>query len=257
MLNYLKSEVYQIVHKKAAYLFIIICTGLLIAMNVVLHQVGAGDAKFSYDTTAFSFSTIYSNLYFILILCITVSTIIFGEEFQNHTLKNSISFGISRRTIILSKMILEILYAIIAFIIIIGCFIGSAYLLLENSGSIQLEYLLKGCIAGIPLFIFVLALCNTLYALVEKTGLCVGIATIIILVFPLVVNEFANRYDIARKIAEYLPLNMISAYRFTETGFTADWLNPNVILKYYGVGLIYSAIALIIGLIIFRNKEIK
>ncbi len=257
MLNYLKSEIYQIVHRKAPYVFIFICSGLLIAMNLVLHQVGSGDVNFSYNTTEFAFSMIYTNLYFILVLCITVSAIIFGEEFQNHTLKNNVSFGISRGTIFVSKMILELVYALIAFAFILGCFIGSAYLLLENSGLVELEHLLKGCLAGIPLFIFVLALCNTLYALVEKTGLSLGIAVIIIIVIPIIINEFANRYEVAQRIGEYLPINMISAYRYTEAGFSADWLKSDVILKYYGVGLLYSVIALIIGFIIFRKKEIK
>ena len=95
-----------------------------------LAAVAHNEESFPYATTKFAIGLYLGSFQAVFLLCITVASIVFGNEYTNHTLKNSISYGINRSSIYFGKLIVEILYAFIAFAIITGIDIGSAYLLL-------------------------------------------------------------------------------------------------------------------------------
>lgn len=50
MSNYFKSEVYRLIHEKWTYLFIGMCSMLLLASNIVLAAVSQTDGSFTYAT---------------------------------------------------------------------------------------------------------------------------------------------------------------------------------------------------------------
>ena len=258
MSNYLKSEVYRITHTRASYAFLLVCSLLMIAFNFLLCVVKISDDAFPYATTEFSFSTIYTNLYIILILCITVSHIIFGSEYQNHTLKNSISFGISRSRILCGKMIIQVLYSLICFLVVIGVYILSAYLFLENSGSLYLEILLKGCLSGIPYYLCALAIGTMTFSLFESTGLAIGVAMLILAVVPVLLSQLAMKYDFFYELSKLMPITNLSDYSFSDDGtFHAAWLNQSGMVRSYFLGFIEAVIFFLISMTGFRRKEIK
>lgn len=95
MSSYIKSEFYRLMHNKKAYIFIAICSLLLISVNVLLRVVKHFEPTFPYGNTSFSLGTFMSSGFYIFVLCITVVSIAFGDEYSNHTMKNSVSFGLT------------------------------------------------------------------------------------------------------------------------------------------------------------------
>lgn len=259
MLNYLKSEFYRILHKKVTYLFIIICSLLLISSTIVLAAVKASDTSFQYATTKFAIDLFSSNLMMILLLCIVVAVTVFGNEHNNHTMKNSISYGISRGKLYCGKLIMELIYALIAFAIITGAYIGVAYLLLENSDPGYLVLLLKACFAALPLFIFAIGATNCFLFLMESVGSSIGAVVGILLGLPLVFNLLGMKFKLFADLANLLPYNMINGIGYDTEKFQLSllWAGNTGYLKYWLIGLAELLIITVIGLIGFNKKEIK
>lgn len=106
MLNYFRSEIYRNLHSKGNYMFILGVMLFVVFLNVILWMFGNLDSTFPYNNTKYAFSSLYANMKIPMVLCVCVVNLIFGQEYKNHTLKNTISFGISRNAIYLSKFLI-------------------------------------------------------------------------------------------------------------------------------------------------------
>ena len=259
MSKYLKSEIYRVFHNRGSYLFLLVCSIMMITSNVVLAAIKARDAAFPYATTKFSFMNIYANLPFLFMLTIAVGFMVFSNEFQSHTMKNTISFGITRRTVYCSKFIVEILYAVIALLIIMGVHIASSYLLLENSGIKRTVELLRALLAALPLLINGIAITNAMLFCIEGTGGAIGAAIGIMMGLPTVCSILGMRFDVFVKIGSYLPYNILSEVHFDEaTGsMVTYWDTALGMGKCWMIGLAESLVVLLIGYYFFRKREIK
>ncbi|HKL79377.1 MAG TPA: ABC transporter permease subunit [Mobilitalea sp.] len=258
MSKYLKSEFYRILHIRSSYVFVAICSLLLLSSNILLAIVKQADSSFKHATTYFSLGNVCTSMAMVFLLCIMVSNMIFGNEYNSNTLKNSISYGISRSTIYLSKMILQIVYSLAAFTIIIGIHVGSAYLLLEHSEEKSVELLLSTCFAAIPLFLFVLAVTNCFSFLIESTGGTIAATCGVLLALPLVSTLLGMKFEVARKFSEILPWNLINNMGFDLEKYKLMlFWETDGHLKYWIAGIIQMLIFTALGYALFRKKEIK
>lgn len=259
MLSYIKSEFYRLLRNKWTYLFIIICSGLLTSANVVLAALHVSDPTFPYATTKFSISFLCSYFSVIFLLCIMVASMVFGNEHSNHTMKNSISYGISRGYIYFGKLIVEIVYSIAAFAIITCVDIVSAYLLLENSETLYLEMLLKTCFVAFPLFLFVLAAMNCFAFIIESTG--AGIAAIVglLIALPQVTGVLGMKFVFFKEFSKILPWNMINniGYEAGTSKLILPWEGATGYNNYWIIGIAWMLIMAILGFVIFKKKEVK
>ncbi len=258
MINYIKSELYRLFHSKGSYLFIAICSVLLISVNVLLASVGHSDPQFPYDRTDFSIAFISSGWSVLFILCALVASIVFGNEHANHTMKNSISYGIVRGNIYLGKFIVALIYALLAFLIILGLFIGTAYLLLENSGTDALMMLLKAILVALPLLISALAASHCFLFMIEGTAGAITSIIVATVVFPVVSNYLGMRFEIFLKLAKILPYNLMGFISYNEQfQLQLPWEGSAGYMNYWLYGLLWTLVFLVIGYIIFGKKEIK
>ncbi len=259
MINYIKSELYRLLHSKSSYLFIIMCSALLVSANVVLALVGRTDAGFYFDNTAFSLSLFYGDLPIVFLLCISVASTVFGNEHTNHTLKNSVSFGISRGCIYLGKFLVEIIYSLVAFLIIGGVYVGSAYLLLEHSNTGELELLFRASFVALPLLLFAVATSNCFLFIFEGTGGAITAIIGVLLAFPIVSNYLAMKFVIFQKISRILPWNLITKISFntSEIQLILPWEGSTGYLNYWLYGAAQMLLMVLIGYFVFRRKEIK
>lgn len=259
MISYIKSEFFRVFRNKWTYLFILICSGLLVSANVVLAAVNSSEVNFPYAATKFSISMLYSDFSILFLLCIAITSFIFGNEYNNHTLKNSVSYGISRRNIFFGKFVVEVIYSILAFIIIGAIDIGSAYLLLENSGVDHVLLLLKVCAAALPLFLFAIAVTNSILFTVESTGASNAASVGVLLAFPLVCNTLGMKFTFFGELAKLLPWNMMYYMRYDLEKFQPIllWGGSNGYGYYWLIAGIELVIVSIIGFVIFKKIEIK
>ncbi|MDF2543365.1 MAG: transporter permease [Herbinix sp.] len=259
MSRYIKSEFYRLLHYKWSYLFVVICSVLLLSSNIVLAAVKHSDSKFPYANTAFAFGNFYSNYLMVFFLCILVANMVFGNEHSNHTMKNTVSYGISRVTIYFGKLLVQVTFAVIAFSLIMGSHILSSYLLLEHSAVGELELLLRSSLACIPLFLFALAVTNCFAFTMESSSSAISTACCIMLVIPIVTNLLGMRFELFNKITQVMPLIMIKNVNISLDQDTINviWGNNVSYSAYWFIGILEMLIFVVLGLVLFNKKEIK
>lgn len=259
MISYIRSECYRLLRVKGSYLFILICSTLLISANVVLAIVGHVEENFPYNNTGFSLSLFYSYLPIIFLLCISVASIVFGNEYTHHTMKNSISYGISRGSIYFGKFIVELVYAVIALVTIAGLYIGSSYLLLENSHSGDPELLVRAYFVALPLLLFALATTNCFLFITESTGAAITAVISVLVAFPMVSNFLGMKFQLFRMLSKILPWNLVNliVFDYEKYELILPWEGNAGYLNYWLYGVLWMVIFVLIGFIVFRKKEIK
>ncbi|GKX27711.1 hypothetical protein SH1V18_01910 [Vallitalea longa] len=260
MINYMKSEMYRNVRTKGNYKFLFGLMGFVIFINVALGIYANSQVDFPYGNTNFSLSSLYSSLTVPMCLCLILCSTVFGQEYKCHTLKNSVSYGISRTHIYFGKLIMEIVISFINFICITGAYIISAYVMLEDSGPIYLENLFHALIGGIPLFIFSLVVAHSFLSIYDNertTAMAVQWA-IIVIIIPNILALAGKKISICRTIASWMPWNLASSsYDRIANRMIMPVSTDEGFIKCYIAGIIGSIIFLILGLVFFNKKEIK
>jgi ABC-type transport system involved in multi-copper enzyme maturation permease subunit len=258
MINYIRSEFYRLLRNRGAYFFILVCSALITSAHVVLAAVAHKEAGFSYANTSFAFSLFFGSLPAVFLLCVTVVSIVFGNEYSNHTLKNSISYGISRGSIYFGKLIVEIIYAMIAFAIITGVDIGTAYLLLEDSGPDSLELLFKFSFVALPELLFSLAATNCFLFILESNGAAIAAIMGTTVAYPIVNQYLGLKFDIFAKLNTILPWNIINKINFDDKlQMIAPWAGKDGYTNCWLFGMLWMVIFVLIGFVVFRRKEVK
>ncbi len=259
MINYIKSEIYRIFHNKSSYLFIIICSLLLMSSNILLAIMKHQDQTFGYATTNFAFSFVYSQMSILFILCIMVASITFGNEYGYHTMKNSVSYGINRKDIYLGKFIVQIIYAIAAFLIILGVYVLTGYLLLENTGSDDLRLLLMTALISLPQFIFAIAVTNCFLFAIDSSGAAIAASCGAMIVLPQLSNILGMKFVFFTKLRSVLPWNLMNSIGFDmdRHELKLNWELSEGYRNYWMFGLIQAILFIIIGYMVFHKKEVK
>ncbi len=259
MINYIRSEFYRLLRNRGAYVFILICSALITSAHVVLAVVARKEQNFPYANTDFALGLFYTSLSVVFLLCITVASIVFGNEHNNHTLKNSISYGINRGSIYFGKLVVEIIYALVAFAVITGVDIGTAYLLLEDSGPASLHLLFEACFVALPQLIFAIAATNCFLFIIESNGAAIAAIVISTVAYPIINGYLGMKFDIFAKLNKILPWNMINAIGFDHEKMTLllPWAGKDGFTNYWLFGMLWMVIFILIGFTIFRRKEIK
>ncbi|MGL5066317.1 MAG: hypothetical protein ACRC6T_00615 [Sarcina sp.] len=256
MINYMRSEIYRNLRAKGNYIFPFVLISLVILLNVVLWGCNQIEAGFPYATTKFAFSNLYGSLQFLMILCCFIGGLIFGQEYKNQTLKNAISFGISKSIIYLTKLLLSVIYSLIVAVLVLVAFIGSAYLLLENSGVEHLNILITAIATTIPIFLFCLTLINCASFFIEREGSIYVFFGVIVAVIPSIIAMLGQKSELCARLAAYMPWNILSDITWGET-ITLSWANPEGIFRIMLASIVGCIVFYFLGLEMFKRKEIK
>ncbi len=259
MISYIKSELYRIAHYKWTYLFIIICSLLLLSANITLMAVNCSEANFPYATTSFAINNYISSIGTIYILCIFVASMIFGNEHGNHTMKNSVSYGISRGVIYFGKFIVEIIYGILAIIIITAFYAGSAYLMLKHTNANEFKLLVQACFAGLPLLLYALAASNCFLFMLEGSNAAIGAATGLLLAFPIVCGTLGMKFELFAQLYKLMPLTMANNIGIDSVTSTLVllWPGNTGYSNYWLYSMLQLVLITLIGFVVFRKREIK
>ncbi|HKM35755.1 MAG TPA: ABC transporter permease [Lachnospiraceae bacterium] len=257
MINYIKSELYRIIRMKGIYILAIICGGLLIAMNLVLFFAGSGKPEFPYDATGFSFSMVEGSVQFVFILTLCIAGIIFADEYKNKTLMNSIAFGYSRMQLYFGKMIVSIIVAFVTFSVVLGVFIGSSYLLLENSGTDALISMLKcytvesmllicGEVAAITLLFILNSFSGATWAWI---GIFLGV--------PSAAALLGMKFTFFRWLNGWLVYSITGEQSIVEGNPVMIYQTAEGVQKCLFAGALGTLVFLVIGVLVLRKKELK
>ncbi|MGF0034371.1 hypothetical protein ACQRBN_15630 [Bariatricus sp. SGI.154] len=244
MLNYIKSEWYQVLHSKNIYIMTAILSGGTLLMNIILCISRNAITDFPYGTFRFSLNTLTAVPSTLIILGAVVAACVCTEDLKNGVLKNAVSYGISRPAILLSKCIISLAAALITMIITLVIYIGSAYLLLVNPESLPLRELLTGIGAVLPCATAFMVLMIVLRLLCLKEMIAVIWWVMIYYLIPMICFFVGLKVDIFERISEWMP------YIFLKTGVMVT-MNNYQCLWDTSEGLTRCIVAGFIGIIVF------
>ena len=254
MSNYLRSEIYRVFHTKETYFLI---AGLA-ASSVFIEVLMAVFVTKSLGTKD-AFYGIFDGMKLLCFLCIIIASVVFAVESKNHSLKYAVAYGTARGEIFLGRLITELIVASICFVASLAAYIVGAYLMLSDSGSAYTIQLIKGTFAATPIFIVCMVFTHSLYYFIDNELTLSIVWTIVIAVIPKILSALGSKVDMAGVIADYMPWYALSNITVDKkTGdYILGWLTNEGIIKCLLVGIIGSVVCYIIGLMVFRRKEIK
>lgn len=259
MTNYIKSEFYRNINNKGNYLFLFGSIGFVIFINVALGIFAKGQVNFPYGNTKYSLSSFYTYMGLLMLISVFLVSLVFGQEFKNSTLKNSIAFGISRSEIYFGKYLVEVVICTINLVLISSAYVLAAYMILEDSGIIYLKDFLQAIIACFPLLLVSVTAANCFYFMFDNESMAVTIWSIVIVFIPLLISMAGRKINILGKIANWLPWNMVGNARFDSSSkrMIMLWNSQEGFIRCFIVGIIGILIFYILGLVMFNKKEIK
>lgn len=253
MLNVIKSEIYKTRHRLYFYVFLGISCLLILGLVVLFVLNSNGQSRIYYeDILRLPLAALSIGVYFALIPC----DIVFSEEYKHQTMKNTLSFGISRQSLYLGKLITSILTALFSAALMIGLFMGSAYLLLgvkDASAAAEVtQRMLLSLVCAVPLWIGALSVLNMMSFQFRNTTILsltyVGLFAITALLMPLVGYYVSPIFNV---IHDWMIMPQFDVIKSAAT------ISGPIILKCMVIGLGYTVGSTVIGMLLFRKREIK
>lgn len=259
MLNYIRAEFYKVLRRPYTY----------ITLGVMLVLEGLFASMFAFHN-AHSLATPFGGAIVAIVemgtigfcMCLLTGDMVFAGQYKNSTLKNEVSFGLSRTRIYLGKLIAQTLLSIVYLAVMMAFFLGLCAVVLPLEPSAGFYTAQKGLTivgwflaAGLPLWVAgQAAMCMCLFLVngeIASSFLYVGIIFMLETVIGLV-GLFAGGPvgDVLLTLAGYFPRNMLEIAKEVVGNMTylgQAWL----------VGAFWVIVCTAIGLYSFGKKEIK
>lgn len=257
MMNYIKSEFYRIFHGREIYRFIITLALLAFSFNAVLAWFRRMD-DFPYGITSHSYSNLVASPLIFGLMGAIVGMILYEGNRRNGNLKNTVAFGISRTKIFISECIVTTIISLISMVIILAVYIGSAVMLLEQAGPVELNDLLTEVPA-----VFLIAVACLISGIVcievfGKSSTGIIIWTVIWFIFPKIFFYLGLRVDVLYDIAMWMPSNF-----FGMSGMTVNmsrcitaWETVGGMIKCLISGVVGTIVSLAAGILLLRKREL-
>ena len=258
MLNYIRAEIYKLLHRPYTYiaLGVMLVLEALFASMFAFHNAHSlvtpfGGAVISVvEMGAVGFCT-----------CLITGDIVFAAQYKNSTLKNEVSFGLSRTRIFLGKLLAQTLLSVVYLVVMMAFFLGLCAIVLPmepgNFYSAPEALTIVGYFlaAGLPLWIGGQAVvCMCLFLVNgEMAGsfLYVGIVFVLEAMVDLAGLLIGGPVgETLLKAVPYFPVRMLSEAKSVvgDMGYLGRaWI----------VGAFWVIVCTTVGLYGFHRKEIK
>ena len=257
MLNYIRAEFYKVFRRKYTWITLIVVLGLeaLLVSGWVFTNAHGNDIDFY---TGATMAVTLLGMGFAATLL--TGDMVFAGQYKNSTLKNEVSFGLSRSRIYLGKLIVQTLLSVLYCVVMVAFYVGLCWLTLYHDPvRDELAMQIIGyCLAtAFPLWIGVQALtCACMFLIKSEIGgafLSVGIFMIlpnIIQIAALLTGPDRPVGNALMTLYSYMPTVMAD----TAKELVGDWACCG---KAWIVGAVWLVVCTAIGLLGFHKKEIK
>lgn len=178
MLKLIKADLYKSFHRMYLYIFMGVMGVFAILYNVIVASAHAPREA--------AFGSVVIFLAFPLFLVVMFVDIVTAEENKEHTMKNTVSFGISRSKLFIAKNISTVLVAAAVAAFTLAAFFGSGLILLVPGKGYTPAFLSDLLLRiSIALLLYVAAITlGTLLAIIIKRNALFTFAYFGILVVP-------------------------------------------------------------------------
>ncbi|OUN07834.1 ABC transporter permease [Flavonifractor sp. An92] len=251
MRNYLSAECFKVFHRSYVYLTLLFCLlgeGLLLLGYWLTWSWGNGTVTFA-NTASMVTLLLAVGMY----ATIVTGDMVFSDQYKNNTLKNEVSYGVDRPVIYLGKLTTALLVAIVAAAIMLAFYLGACWLLFPHGAADGGTWALVGyCLAGaLPLWIGSQAVAMVCYFLVRNSTAAAFAAVGILAVVPSVLQVLGILiHPVFGDIRQFFPAVMLDA-------LSTQAFNWTYVGMCWASGLLWTLLATVLGVVLFRKKEIR
>lgn len=254
MLNYIRSECYRALRRKGYMIFF----GILALLAVLVNILATGDTPF--NTTATSMTVVLNMFNSVTLLTLAVSDLVFSDEHKHQTMKNALAFGYSKTDIYIGKFLTQVILAFVLAVLLFGIYLIATYVLLENPAEAAptVRTFFLTLLGSVPVWLGSLALGNAVLFLVKNsTASGFLFAGLIVLPEPIlaIIGLFGKMDGVCAALSKNLLWTQIG--QMTGPFFLSGTVpGIEIIGRVATVGIVHMIVFLIIGLMLFRKKEI-
>ena len=270
MLNYIRAEFYKITHR--AYTWIML--GLILLGEGFLFTIWFDQREY---TTFFNAVSIVGSM-MILGFFATLFTcdIVFAGQHQNGTLKNEVSFGLSRTKIYLGKFIAMTILSVLAMVIALGVYLAVCRVMLpdyvadavyyEGGALAALEIVGVGVLTELPVWLGCQAIIcaasfllnSAIAANVVTLGIVMG-SRFLLYLFIMFTREDNPLLPLLARVYTWLPYEILNAAypgvgRLYDDTITISW---EMVARAWIIGGFWLILSTVLGLYLFHKKEVK
>ena len=243
MLKLIHADLYKSFHRIYLYVFMAVMGGVTILYNCIYASQGAP------RETAFHFTLLLLGypLYFVVMFV----DIILAEENKEHTLKNTISFGVSRTKLFFAKNISAIIVTIVVAAVTVVVFYVSGLIALKAATGYTTAFLTDlGSKIGVALLVYVAAIVmgTFLATVIKRNGLFIFAYFGALIVPPLVFKLLSLANSAFGKVQNVM---LMSQTDILMQATSAQMVNV------VWVALAHIAVFAILGIILGRKQEIN
>lgn len=248
MFNYIRAELYRNFHR--AYLWIY--TGILASLSLLMVVVAKINNLPDFDLTSLLDITTLL-LTFPVFLVAAIIDMVTAEEQKNQTLRNIVTFGLSRAKTILSKLIVSVILAFFVAFIVLTVFYGSGTILYGLGKGFPDEAVndLLTILAAVPLWIGALSVGTFLALAINNNTIFsfvyAGLFLLTSHVVQLLTLLVSDKFKYIHKILITTQLKKLQAPNLTSQDTACAVL----------IGLAYTVVFAGISVLYFKKKEVK
>lgn len=257
MLNYIRAEFYKVFHRKYTWITLVIALALeaLLVSGWVFTNFHGNHVDFATGA-----EMLLMMLFVGFVATLLTGDMVFAGQYKNSTLKNEVSFGLSRSRIYLGKLIVQTVLSILFMVVMLGFYLGLCWLTLYHDpvqDALAMQVIGYCLAVSFPLWVGVQAVtCAMMFLISGELGASFA-ALGIFMVLPKVIEIAALFANIARPLGSALMTvyqHMPTVMADTASSVAGDWAYCG---KAWIVGAVWFAAFTAIGLCGFQKKEIK
>ncbi|SHK73703.1 ABC-2 type transport system permease protein [Clostridium cavendishii DSM 21758] len=247
MLNYINAELYRNFNRKYFWMYTSIFVALAILANIAFLILGV-DSRTEALSAMLDFGIIVPT--FIIAGFVDFVT---AEENKTDTVRNVLTFGLSRTKMVVGKIITTVIFAFIAQIIILSIFFVLYFSLYGvNTNVVNVIVLgFQKMLLATPLWIACICMLTLLSFLIKNNNIAITLYLVIIIfdkvAVEIVSTFFWSKFDVVQNILITNKLKDI----------VQEGLKQNNILYAITMGIIYIILFTGLSIIYMNKKEIK
>lgn len=180
----------------------------------------------------------------------------FSGEWRNNTMKNCVSFGVSRNTIFIGKCIINFVILFIGMVVVSGAYTLTNYLCFKDDGSLTASLYSDYCIRFLlmlPLIVAGQTMASSLCMFFSTDLLWCGIYAVIIAFLPNGLMLLRSLFEDSKALQiaySYMPTTCLNNISFFGP-------NPNLVMRSTIVASVMFLVPFLLSIFVFNKKEIK
>lgn len=269
MVNSIQAEIYKLTRRPYFYVFNLCCAAFaLLVIGCLAYIKYTAPANQDAVNFPFSLNILLMGMPVGLYLVAVGGDAVFSEQYKYNTLKNEVSYGLTRVQVYLARLVVTLLLMIVVFVVTIGVYLLASLALLgipsdemammslgmTAAQSVQMMMQMLGyyILASFPLWLGALSLAIACYFLIRGSNMA-GIAFLAIMVgVPAILNNLGKFIHPMFHSLYHLTLDYMGGLVISTQ--TMDWA---LMSRCWLVGLAWAAISTAVGLFFFSRREIS